>query len=134
MLPREVDQQKMRRYNSSVEATELDWLSSVRDQGFAIVPGVLDTHDLDSLLTELSDPCIHRSRAGVRHAMRFACVSTLARDERLLGMARKTLGNSALPFKATMFDKSPTANWLVAWHQDTALPLKQRCDTPDLGL
>src|SRR5262249_41916655 len=32
------------------------------------------------------------------------------------------LGRAVTPFKATLFDKSGKANWLVAWHQDTALP------------
>lgn len=111
----------------------LNWLSAFHDEGFAIVPSVLDAHDLNSLMAELSDPNIHRSRAGVRHAMRFPSVRALATDERLLEMAREILGNGALPFKATMFDKSPTANWLVAWHQDTALQLERQRDTPEWG-
>jgi hypothetical protein len=36
---------------------------------------------------------------------------------------RSCLGESAFPFRATLFDKSPQQNWLVVWHQDTALPL-----------
>lgn len=31
------------------------------------------------------------------------------------------------------FDKSRTANWLVMWHQDTALPLRQRSENPAWG-
>jgi ectoine hydroxylase-related dioxygenase (phytanoyl-CoA dioxygenase family) len=27
-------------------------------------------------------------------------------------------------------DKSPASNWLVTWHQDTALPLRARSDAP----
>jgi ectoine hydroxylase-related dioxygenase (phytanoyl-CoA dioxygenase family) len=118
---------------TSMADPNLNWLMAVHDQGFAIIPGLLALVDLDPLIAELSEPELPRSRAGVRHAMRFPCVRALARDERLLGMARRVLGNSALPFKATMFDKSPTANWLVAWHQDTALPLKQQCDIPEWG-
>ena len=41
-------------------------------------------------------------------------------------MAQEVLGRAALPFRATLFDKSPTPNWLVVWHQDTALPLCER--------
>jgi ectoine hydroxylase-related dioxygenase (phytanoyl-CoA dioxygenase family) len=48
-------------------------------------------------------------------------------------MAREILGVSAVPFKATIFDKSSTANWLVVWHQDTALPLKRRREMPHWG-
>jgi ectoine hydroxylase-related dioxygenase (phytanoyl-CoA dioxygenase family) len=32
-----------------------------------------------------------------------------------------------------LFDKSPQANWLVAWHQDTALPMRERSDAPGWG-
>jgi len=41
-------------------------------------------------------------------------------------MARVVLGEAAIPFHATLFDKSPASNWLVAWHQDAALPLLAR--------
>jgi hypothetical protein len=50
-----------------------------------------------------------------------------------MGIARETLGKEAFPFRATLFDKSPTANWLVVWHQDTALPLQERRDAPLWG-
>ena len=39
----------------------------------------------------------------------------------------------ALPFRATPFDKSPKSNWLVVWHQDTALPLRERLEVPGWG-
>jgi hypothetical protein len=35
--------------------------------------------------------------------------------------------------RATLFDKSPTANWLVVWHQDTALPVQERREAPGWG-
>jgi hypothetical protein len=38
-----------------------------------------------------------------------------------------------VPFRATLFDKSPTSNWLVVWHQDTALPMRQRIERDDGG-
>jgi ectoine hydroxylase-related dioxygenase (phytanoyl-CoA dioxygenase family) len=47
--------------------------------------------------------------------------------------ARAVLGPDAFPFRATLFDKSPAANWLVVWHQDTALPLQARMDLPGWG-
>jgi Phytanoyl-CoA dioxygenase (PhyH) len=39
------------------------------------------------------------------------------------GIGRAVLGDGAVPFHATLFEKTPVANWLVVWHQDTALPL-----------
>ena len=38
-----------------------------------------------------------------------------------------------MAFRATLFDKSPDANWLIAWHQDTALPIVERVDLPGWG-
>ena len=69
----------------------------------------------------------------VRHAMRLPAVAAVAQDARLMGIARETLGKEAFPFRATLFDKSPTANGLVVWHQDTALPLQARHDAPLWG-
>jgi len=65
--------------------------------------------------------------------MKNADVAELARDSRLLGMAQSVLGPEAFPFRATLFDKSPASNWLVVWHQDTALPLRERRETPGWG-
>lgn len=62
-----------------------------------------------------------------------AMVSALARDHRLLAIAEKALSGPVAPFRATLFDKSRQANWLVAWHQDAALPLPSRFDSPGWG-
>ena len=51
----------------------------------------------------------------------------------MMELARDVLGPGAFPFRATLFEKSPAANWLVVWHQDTALPLRQRIDLPGWG-
>ena len=60
-------------------------------------------------------------------------VRQLAEDRRLLDLAEQFVGRSPIAFRATLFDKSPAANWLVAWHQDTALPLRKRVDDPAWG-
>ena len=47
--------------------------------------------------------------------------------------AAQFVGATAVPFRATLFDKSARANWLVVWHQDTALPLRERVNDPAWG-
>jgi hypothetical protein len=54
----------------------------------------------------------------------------VAEDLCLLAIAREILGQTAIPFGATLFDKSPSSNWLVAWHQDTLLPLEKKTEEP----
>ena len=88
--------------------------------GFDIVPAVLDRSELARLVT-LGAETLDRSRAGARHLMRHPTVARLAHDPRLLSIARGFLGAEPIPFRATLFDKSPQNNWLVVWHQDRAI-------------
>jgi ectoine hydroxylase-related dioxygenase (phytanoyl-CoA dioxygenase family) len=111
----------------------LSWQKSLEELGFAVIPEAQARDDVDGLIEEISEAGLVRSRAGVRHAMRLASVATLARNPKLLAMAREALEGEAFPFRATLFDKSPTSNWLVVWHQDTALPLRERRETPGWG-
>jgi len=111
----------------------LSWLEPIQKQGFGIIPGILEPKEVEGLLDVFSSVDLPRSRAGVRHAMRLPAVTAIAQDARLMEIARETLGRGAFPFRATLFDKSPTANWLVVWHQDTALPLQERREAPGWG-
>jgi ectoine hydroxylase-related dioxygenase (phytanoyl-CoA dioxygenase family) len=80
-------------------------------------------HDLLEYLTFAT---IKHTRAGARHLMRDPVIARLANDPKVKKLATEVLGENAFPFRATLFDKSSGANWLVAWHQDTALPLRER--------
>src|SRR5262245_44764667 len=103
------------------------------DPGFRIVPHVLQPDQIQSLVSAVEQDGLRRSRAGARHLMRLDAVRELATDDRLVQVARLALGSSPLPYRATLFDKSASANWLVAWHQDTALPLRRRIESSDWG-
>jgi len=105
----------------------------VEEFGFAAVRDVVPPDELAPLAEKLAQAQLRRSRAGIRHALSHPAVAALAWGLPLLGIARDILGSTAFPFHATLFDKSPGANWLVAWHQDTALPLRDRRDIPDWG-
>lgn len=110
--------------------SEISFKQSVLERGFGIVSSVISPGESDSLLAELNQAQLNRRRAGARHILRQPCVVRLARDPRVLGLAREVLGENAFPFRATLFDKSVDSNWLVVWHQDTALPLegKRECE------
>src|SRR5271167_955337 len=97
---------------------------SVEKQGFAIFTNVLTASEVSCLVEEFRRAPLPKSRAGVRHALRHEAFAQVARDIRLVGLAQEILGASATPFRATLFDKSPAANWLVVWHQDRALPIQ----------
>jgi hypothetical protein len=98
--------------------------------GVEIVPNVLDQSEAANVATELQHSTLERSRAGARHLMHVPVVKRIACDSRLVTIAARFVGPTALPFRATLFDKSAANNWLVGWHQDTALPLRERRDIP----
>lgn len=108
-------------------------ISFIRQYGYGIIPDVFSSAELTTVSKELSAVQVQRSRAGARHVLSLHAVSLIANCDELLAIARGVLGPGALPFRATFFDKSPTSNWLVAWHQDTALPLTAKREIPGWG-
>jgi len=111
---------------------ELNLMQSA-DSGYGIVPKCLSSQECDDLLEALSVEFVTRSRAGARHLMSVPVVAALANGARLTELAREWLGSPAIPFRATLFEKSSATNWLIPWHQDTALPLTKRFDLAGWG-
>jgi ectoine hydroxylase-related dioxygenase (phytanoyl-CoA dioxygenase family) len=108
----------------------MDWSTEIEANGFAIRQNVFPADWLSQNLAEEIEKSSTRSRAGTRHAMRFGSVRALAHSPQMTELATEILGPRAFAFRATIFDKSPSANWLVVWHQDTVLPLRHRMDVP----
>jgi len=111
----------------------LSWLEPIQKLGFAIIPSMLKPMEVGVLLEAFSRAELPRSRAGLRHAMKLPAVASLAQDPRLMKIARGTLGRDAFPFRATLFDKTAGANWLVPWHQDLTVCVQSRRDVPGYG-
>lgn len=103
------------------------------EAGYWIEDDVLTAAECEALAAQLADNVMKRGRAGARHLMAHLAVAAVSRDERLLQIARRALGEQAIPYRATLFEKSGRANWLVVWHQDTALPLRERFDDAAWG-
>jgi len=111
----------------------MSWAQKIADDGFAITTQVFSHERVDQLLDDIRSAVPLSGRAGVRHALRLESVSAFSRERPLLELARQVLGVDAFPFRATLFDKSSSSNWLVVWHQDRALPLKQRFEVSGWG-
>jgi ectoine hydroxylase-related dioxygenase (phytanoyl-CoA dioxygenase family) len=116
----------------SQQGIEVAWKQRVDHQGFAVIRDFISTGEIAGLLQDTREP-LPRSRAGLRHALRYPSIAAFVRKPRLTALAAEILGTAATPFRATLFDKSPGSNWLVVWHQDTALPIQHRLDVPGWG-
>lgn len=103
------------------------------DEGYGIFRTVFSPPEMTAAIDALQTADVNRTRAGARHILHVPTVHALACDPRLINIARQFVGPAAIAFRVTLFDKSPESNWLVVWHQDTALPLCRRVDDSAWG-
>jgi|SRR5687767_10884387 ectoine hydroxylase-related dioxygenase (phytanoyl-CoA dioxygenase family) len=103
------------------------------EQGYSIYDRVFQRHEMDDVVKALAAAPMERTKAGSRHVLSVPTVRALSVDPRLVSIASQFVGPTVVAFRATLFDKSPTSNWLVIWHQDTALPLRSRIDGVEWG-
>lgn len=92
--------------------------------GFKIENTVFSREECQHFLESLQQDCSFQ--AGTRNLMSHSTVVAIALDSRMMRIASSFLELSVTPFRATLFEKSAKTNWLVSWHQDTALPLMKR--------
>jgi hypothetical protein len=103
---------------------------SAMDSGYSIHEQVFNRSEVAGVLAALANAEMVRTKAGARHVLAVPVIRLLATDPRMMRLAAGFVGAAPVAFRATLFDKSPTSNWLVVWHQDTALPMKSRVDDP----
>lgn len=101
-------------------------------EGFVVIDRVLSSRECDSLVEQIAVDR-YRDRAGLRNLMSNRAVRALAVSKPLTQLTKTLIGIDLVPYKATLFEKTGKANWLVAFHQDTALPLEKALDTNGWG-
>lgn len=95
----------------------------LESEGYALVEAALTAQQCAALCASLSDIVQAAGSGGERHLLRRAQIADLCREPALSGIVRDVLGDDAFAYKATLFDKTPEANWKVAWHQDLSIPV-----------
>src|ERR1700722_3967232 len=98
------------------------------DEGYSITEQVFDRREMARIREALMGAELVRTNAGARHVLQVPAIRTLASHPALVNLAAMFVCTQAIPFRATLFDKSAVSNWLLTWHQDTALPIHQRVD------
>jgi ectoine hydroxylase-related dioxygenase (phytanoyl-CoA dioxygenase family) len=103
---------------------------SIINDGFEIVEGCLAQEAVEELRLAVAQlPARHRG--GARNLLRDSgTIAALASSVSLKALADAALGADAFPVRGLYFDKLPDANWNVPWHQDTAIALAERVETP----
>ncbi|MDP1632889.1 MAG: phytanoyl-CoA dioxygenase family protein [Caulobacter sp.] len=105
-------------------------LSFARD-GAALFSETVDAGEIAALRQRL-DPAID-GRPGRRLPDGDAASDLLANDGPVGRIATGLIGATARPVRAVLFDKTPDANWIVAWHQDRTITVRERVEVEGFG-
>lgn len=97
--------------------------------GFAILPPPLASPGLDALCSYFAEAPSPGGRGiyARRDVLDIPLVRELCAQE-LGEVARQVLGAEARPVRGIFFDKVPSANWKVPWHQDLTIAVRERHD------
>lgn len=118
-----------------------DLAGQLEKDGYAVVPDVLSTAEVKDL-RQLIDAALARdgdsnvaNRSG-SYALRNLTdvvpqTATLVHLPNVRTIVEAVLGRRAFMVRATLFDKTPGANWGVFWHRDLSIAVQKRHSLPD---
>ena len=120
---------------SSVSVALLETLDQIafdRD-GFAIIPDAISSATVTELLGALPPSFDGEGRGGLRNLFEIPAIAKAARGSAVRDTARAILGPDCFAVRALLFDKTPTTNWKVTWHQDLTIAVAERRELPGFG-
>jgi ectoine hydroxylase-related dioxygenase (phytanoyl-CoA dioxygenase family) len=116
-------------------AEQAQFAADVEREGWAVTPPVVPQLVVDQLITELEMVAdANEPRGGVRNLFDASPrVRALATSPAVRSVAEAVLGDQCFAVRAILFDKTPTANWKVVWHQDVAIAVQGRVNVAGFG-
>lgn len=115
-------------------------MQALASDGFAILRDVFSEPEVSCLIDSLAaidQAAGVRSRGGVyavRNLLELSpAVDRLAASQQVKEMAEVALGRNVFVVRGLLFDKTPSANWIVPWHQDLTIAVADKADVPDYG-
>jgi hypothetical protein len=110
------------------------YTEEIESNGFAVIPDVLDPTSVAKLVEQLthiprSDATKQRGQSyfGIRNLINIApFVHQLACCAGVRSIVDSVAGTQAQVVRGIFFDKTPEANWKVAWHQDLTIAVRNK--------
>jgi ectoine hydroxylase-related dioxygenase (phytanoyl-CoA dioxygenase family) len=99
--------------------------------GYAVSDLVLSEGQCEHMAGAL--PAVSPGRGGLRNLISHPTVLRLLAHEAFGRYLWSVVGRELVAVKATLFDKTPDANWRAQWHQDRTIAVKERLDVPGYG-
>ena len=103
-------------------------------EGFEIVNDFIDPVYLDAVKSETDEVEFGKNRGGIRGAEnKFGSVRSLLDSDVLSRSAEAYLGGKPCFVRAILFNKTPSNNWLVTWHQDRTIAVSSKREIDGWG-
>lgn len=113
---------------------------TLEERGFALAPALLNAAEVEQLRKHTADVGkteavrSRRETYAIRNLLQVVPeVAGFVSSGRIQALAEEALGGTARAVRGILFDKTPDANWLVPWHQDLTICVRQRREVPDFG-
>jgi ectoine hydroxylase-related dioxygenase (phytanoyl-CoA dioxygenase family) len=115
------------------------YTEKIETNGFGVIPNVLDSATVTRLIDKLrqipsSDATKQRGQSffGIRNLLNVApFIRELADTSCVRRVVEPVAGSKAQVVRGIFFDKTPEANWKVAWHQDLAIAVMKKIEVPE---
>ncbi len=116
-------------------------MHDLEQRGFRMCRRVVSrsaAYDLAQAIAQASPAEGALARRGSVFGMRnlfsaVPAVRRLAASRAVRDLVEPVLGPGAVAVRGIFFDKTAEANWHLRWHQDVAIPVKERHDVPGFG-
>lgn len=120
----------------SITIRNPELLEIFQREGVCVIPRVLSADAIAEIVT-LCEPLLEQTDnrgVGVRRVLLRS--PRLAKELDAVELLKKLtpfLGSNAQIIRAILFNKTPSANWLVPWHQDRTIAVRERKEMPGYG-
>jgi hypothetical protein len=102
---------------------------NLENDGCALIPRVLDDAECFELQQELGA----LDAAGRRGLLASPVIAKVAALPKITALIASYLPAAPRAVRAIYFDKSADVNWLVPWHQDLTIAVREKLDVPGFG-
>lgn len=106
-------------------------MTDLDSRGFAIADVALTPEQCDHIAASL--PAVTGGRGGVRGLITHPTVLQLLGHQQLGACLWSIVGRELVALKATLFDRTPEANWRLQWHQDREIAIRERMHVAGYG-
>jgi ectoine hydroxylase-related dioxygenase (phytanoyl-CoA dioxygenase family) len=113
----------------------------LQTNGFSILESAFEPRDVDRIIDELKVLPTSKSSSsrggrvfGARNLFQILpSLRSVLEAEPITSWVRQLAGDQARSVRCLFFDKNPTANWNVGWHQDLTIAVRQRLPAEGFG-